>query len=237
MTGLIQILRSFTKSTALAAGLGATLALGAPMIASAQGGGGVVQADHGHGRGHGRGFGHRRGGGMMAHRFERMSAELGLTDAQQQQIRAVFQQARQERQALRQQAPEQRGQAMRELHQRVRDQIQGILTPAQQAQARALRAQHGEARGEHRIERMRERLGLTPEQETQIRGIFEGARNEREQIRQSQLAPEARQRMMQALGQRTRDAMRQVLTPAQQQQMQQHMGRHRHGRGFGGQAR
>lgn len=221
MTGLIDLLRSMNR-WALAAGLGATLAVGAPMVASAQDFGGA-HAEHGH---HGRGMGARH--------FARMASELGLTPAQETQIRTIMQQARAEGRALREQTPAgQRGQAMRQLHERVRNQIRGVLTPEQQARAVALRQQHAAERGERRIERMRERLSLTPSQEAQIRGIFENARAQRAAIaQQGQPGSEAQRNAMRSLRQRTHEAVRDVLTPDQQALLDQH-GRGHHGRGFG----
>lgn len=221
MNGLLTLFRSMNR-WALAAGLGAALGLGAPMIASAQDDAGVMGAERG--RGHGRGH-HGRG---MRHRFGRMAEELGLTPAQQEQVRGVMSRAREERRALRDLPPEQRGPAMRQMRQRTRGQLEQILTPEQQTRARALRQQHGEQRMGRRLEHMRERLGLSPAQEARIRAIFERARAERQRIAAGTAAGQARHDALSALRTRTRDAMRNVLTPEQQARLGNGRG---HGRG------
>lgn len=208
MNGLISLFRSLNRYT-LAAGLGASLALAGPALASAQDDGGAPSCEgrRGHRGGH-----HGRHGG--AH-FGRMAGELGLTDAQQARMRNVMAEAREERALLRELAPEERRAAAQALHERIRGQMEAILTPEQRARAEALRAQHREERGERRLERMQERLGLSASQAAQVRTILERSHAQREQIRASGEGREA----MRALRERTQSAIRGVLTPAQQSQL------------------
>ena len=79
MNGLISLFRSLNRYT-LAAGLGASLALAGPALASAQDDGGAPSCE---GR---RGHGHR--GHHRCMHFGRMAGELGLTDAQQARMRS-----------------------------------------------------------------------------------------------------------------------------------------------------
>jgi len=222
MTGLLTFFRSMNRF-ALVAGLGASVALGGPALASAQDDGGAYAREH---RGH-----HRRGG---AH-FGRMAGELGLTAAQQQQMRSVMAQAREERQALRELPPEERRAAAREMRQRMRAEMQAILTPEQQERARELRAEHRERRFERRIERMQERLGLSDQQASQVRGILERSQAQRARIRESSQSREDAREAMRALHQRTQNAIRGVLTPEQAAELESmREGRRGHGRRGGG---
>ena len=149
----------------------AVMLLGAPMLASAQ---------QGHGRGRLR--------------------ELGLSDAQIQQIRAIRAQGRAQ------------GQRRRE----TRHQIARILTPEQRQAVHAMR-------GERRMARMTERLGLSPTQGQQIAAIRTRAHTERDAIAQrtEPRSPE-RRTAMQALRERTRASVDAILTPEQQALRGQH---------------
>ncbi|MCZ7681485.1 MAG: Spy/CpxP family protein refolding chaperone [Sandaracinaceae bacterium] len=167
-----------------------------PLLASAQDDGGVAAERRGHGRAgmgrHGRGHhgpGHHGRG--MAHRFGRMADELGLSEAQREQVRTVMARVRDEHRAARDLPPEERRAAMQQARERVRGQLEQILTPAQRARAEALRVQHGAERIDRRIEHMTERLGLTPAQQGRIRGILERAQAERLRILAGNAAGEA----------------------------------------------
>lgn len=73
------------------------------------------------------------------HMRDRMGQELGLTDAQREQMRAIHEEYRERMQALR-----------AERHER----IQAILTPEQRQQM----AEHHERMQERRVERMEQRM-------------------------------------------------------------------------------
>ncbi len=205
MNGLISLFRSINRYT-LAAGLGASLALAGPALASAQDDGGAPAFEGRRGHGH---RGHHRG-----MHFGRMAGELGLTEAQQARMRNVMAEAREERQLLRELAPEERRAAAQALHERIRGQMQAILTPEQRARAEARRAEHRERRGERRLERMQERLDLSASQATQVRTILERSQAQRAELRAS-----GDREAMRALRERTQSAIRGVLTPAQQSQL------------------
>lgn len=217
MTGLSHVFRAFNRF-ALVAGLGASLALGAPLLAHAQDDGGRYAREHRQ---------HRRGGGH----FARMGDELGLTAQQREQMRNVMQQARAERASLRELPREQRRVAARELRQRTRARMQSILTPEQQARAQQLRAERRERRGERRIARMQERLGLSDQQASQVRGILERSKAERQRIRESSQTREEAREAMRALHERTQNAIRGVLTPEQASELDA-MRDSRRGRGW-----
>lgn len=225
MNGLLTLFRSMNR-VALAAGLGAMLGLGSPLLASAQDDGGIsAERGRGHGRAgmgrHGRGR-HGHHGRGMAHGLGRMADELGLSEAQREQVRAVMSRARDEHRAARELPPEQRRAAMQQARERVRGQLDQILTPAQRARAEALRTQHGAERAERRVQHMTERLGLTPAQQGRVRAILERARAERERIMAGNAAGDARRQALEGLRTRTRTQIRAVLTPEQQARMPEH---------------
>lgn len=87
-------------------------------------------------------------------RMERMSEQLNLTETQQEQIRAILDEQRQQRDAQRA---------------AVRERIDAVLTPEQLAQ----RDQRMEERQTRRLDRMAERLDLTAEQQDAMAALMQ----------------------------------------------------------------
>lgn len=147
-------MKKFTTAVAVTI-LGATIAFAAP-------------------HGYGRGEGHGKRGGFG----EKFAQELGLTDAQKEQIKAIkrasreenkafFEQARATREqfhaakkandtatmeSLKATAESQRAQ-MKQIRDAEKAKIASVLTPDQNAKWQALRAQRQAERGEHRHNR------------------------------------------------------------------------------------
>jgi Spy/CpxP family protein refolding chaperone len=94
------------------------------------------------------------GSAFTDQRLERMTERLGLSAEQQAQVRTILDEQRAARDLQRQ-----------ETHQR----IDAVLTEAQRAQ----RDQFIQARLDRRLDRMVERLDLTPDQTDQIRAIMQ----------------------------------------------------------------
>ncbi|KAA6184471.1 pilus assembly protein [Thiohalocapsa marina] len=86
-------------------------------------------------------------------RLQAMTQQLNLTEAQQTELRALFEQHAQRRAAERQ---------------ALREQVDALLTDAQRQQRDARMQQ----RVERRISRMTQRLDLTPDQAQQLHALF-----------------------------------------------------------------
>ena len=159
------------------------------------------------------------GGAPRAHHGRRghgrrLMEALELSPQQREQLRAIRTEARE--------AWAQGGHARGE-RRAVRQRIMQVLTPEQQAELVSMRATH-------RLERMSERLDLTPAQGQRIATIREQAHQERLGIaQQTQPGSEERRSAMQALRARTQASVRSVLTAEQQQRIEQHRA-HRRGR-------
>lgn len=168
--------------------------------------------------------------------MRRMAAELELTDAQREQIREIFQEARGQRgeRARGERARGERGAMRRQIHER----IQAVLTPEQRQRAQELRAERGQQRLDRRIERMTERLALTERQQQQVRSIMQNAHMQGRILReQGADDPASAREATRGLRERTQAAIRSVLNAEQQSQldeMRARRGERRgHGRGHG----
>ncbi|MEC7524826.1 MAG: Spy/CpxP family protein refolding chaperone [Myxococcota bacterium] len=203
MNSILDILKPL-KSFALAGGLAAAVGMAAP-IASAQSADAEVSESRGH---------HHRGRRARHHRGRRMAAELNLTDAQRAQLREYRESARPRMQAAREAGDRE---AMRALHREMRERFQSVLTPEQRERAQELRREHAQRRIDRRVERMTERLELSATQQQQVRGILQGAAQQRRALHeQARLDGEAPREAMQALRERTRTQVQSVLTSEQQ---------------------
>ncbi len=182
---------------------------------------------------------HRMGGMHDGQRgFERMAQELNLTDQQKTQIQNIFQTQRQQAQAIRQDAsltPEQRQDKLKQLRESTHQQITGVLTPEQQQKFQQLRAQH-QGMGRGRMGRGEAgpggmgplaRLNLTSDQKAKIQPILQSQHQQVQAVRQdSSLTPEQKQAKIRDIRKTTRTQIDALLTPDQQQQLQQ-MWQHR----------
>lgn len=123
-----RIASTLVLAAALALPTGAALAQGAPDAAPRPGrGGGRPQRDFGE---------------HLEQRLQRMTQELGLSAAQQAQIRQIFAEARQRRQALRPQGGEptvETRRAMMQLRWDLQDRVHAVLTQQQRDRMRQMR--------------------------------------------------------------------------------------------------
>lgn len=173
--------------------------------------------------------------GKFSGRRGRWMAELGLTDAQKEQLRAAVREFREQRQALiedgRVDDPALR-EKLKELRRQHRERMQAILTEEQrqklQAQREQRRQRFAEARAlrtERVASRMAEELGLTAEQQSQIQAILENAgekmQETRSALRESGAGKEAAREQIRQLREETRAAIEAVLTPEQLENWQQ----------------
>ncbi|MEZ4329205.1 MAG: Spy/CpxP family protein refolding chaperone [Polyangiales bacterium] len=190
-------------------------------------------------RGHGpRGEGRRGGRGHgHGHRADVMR-QLDLSEAQQAQLRTIRQETRAQAEGLRERGDHD---GLRALHEAARQRMEAVLTPAQRQRAESLRTQ---ARTEHmtrRVAHLRESLGLSDAQATRVQRVFEQAAARRQATPRGG-TPEARRAAHQAEREAVEQELRQILTPAQVQQLEaeraNHQGRRGHrgprGRGQGG---
>lgn len=120
----------------------------------------------------------RKAHGARGHRnpeqkIERMTADLGLSDVQAQQIRQIFADSQAERKALRESdKTTEIGEALSILHAHKHARIDAVLTPAQRERAATLRIERREAWIDQRVASMTDRLSLRAEQVPQIREIL-----------------------------------------------------------------
>jgi periplasmic protein CpxP/Spy len=167
--------------------------------------------------------------------IDAMAQQLNLNDQQKTQIQGIFQTQRQQAQAIRQDTsltPEQKQEKLKALRASTHQQVEGVLTPEQQQQMKQLRAQHegmgkgmgGAANGMGPLSR----LNLTPDQRAKIEPIMKSTREQAQAVRNdTSLTPEQKQAKMREIHQGAMAQVKSLLTPEQQQQMQnwrQHRG-------------
>ncbi len=187
--------RRFITRTAAVAGLVVGLS-SAPLVTAAQSPDSSETTAREGRRG---GDGHyRRGHHRRARRALRALRELDLSDNQRAQVRAILETSRERAEELRSAGP---GPETREqlhaLRQETRALIHEVLTPAQRTELAQKRAEHLN----RRLERMTERLSLSPAQAQEIRGILEAGHQAGQPRRQ------------------LRRQIEQILTPEQREQL------------------
>ena len=173
--------------------------------------------------------------GQRARGPERAFQQLNLTADQQSQLKQLMQEQRTQMQALRSNtslSPEQRQQQIKQLREANHQKVMGVLTPDQQAQWKQMRQQHrGRAMAFNRGRRMGglQSLNLSQQQKDQIKPIFQSTRQQVQALRaDSSLTPEQRRAKVKEIRQSQQAQLRAILTPEQQQQLQQ-MRHHRRG--------
>jgi Spy/CpxP family protein refolding chaperone len=166
----------------------------------------------------------RHGGG-----FERMAQQLNLSDQQKTQIQGFKQAERQQAASIKDNAsltPEQKREQFKQLRQSTRQQVLGVLTPEQQQQMNALREQHKGMRGGMGP---MARLNLTDDQRAKIQPILQSSQQQAQAVRgDTTLSQEQKQAKLREIHQGAMSQVKSLLTPEQQQQMQewrQHRGR------------
>jgi Spy/CpxP family protein refolding chaperone len=229
-------MKRFLISAALST---AIVAAGIPAVAqttnnSPNGTGGATQSDSAKAYGH---RGHH--GGDMG---QRIAQKLNLTQQQQDQLKPIFEKQREQAKAIKQDtslSADQKKQKFDALRQDTQTQLNSVLTPEQQQQWAQMKAQHQEHKGERGEKmggaRLAEKLNLSQQQQDQLKPIMEKQREQAKAIWQdNSLSQDQKKQKMQALHQDTRTQMNAILTPEQQQQMQQmrqNFKQHRHGQG------
>ena len=121
--------------------------------------------------------------------------------------------------------PEQQASA-RTIFQGARTAALGVLTPAQQQQWKK-DAAHLRQHGQQRREKMMKSLNLTADQQARMKAIHSDARAQAQSIRKDgTLSKDEQNTRLMNLRQETRQKMHDVLTPAQQAQMQAFRAQH-----------
>jgi protein CpxP len=173
-----------------------------------------------------RGFHHGDG-------FKHIAQKLNLTQQQQDQLKPIFEKQHQQVRAIRQDtslSQDQKKQKIDALHQDMQTQMNAVLTPAQQQQWAQMKAQGKQKMGA----RMAKKLNLSAQQQEQLKPIFQKRHEQAKAIWQDNaLTKDQKKEKMQALRQQTKTQMDAVLTPEQQQQLQQ-MRQNRRGHRHGG---
>ncbi len=160
--------------------------------------------------------------------------QLNLTADQKSKVQSILQSERTQVQALRGNASlsdEQKKQQVRELRKTDHEQLLAVLTPEQQAQLKQMHKQGGR-RAAFNAGRRFQALNLTAEQKTQLQPIFQSTREQMQALRNdTSLTPEQKHEKMQQIRQNQMSQMKSILTPEQQQQLQQWRGRRMHKNG------
>jgi Spy/CpxP family protein refolding chaperone len=224
------------KRALISAALGAAMiAAGIPVIAQTAttpqtGTNGATQSDSAKPYGH---RGHRGGHQMMIQK-------LNLSQQQQDQLKPIFEKQREQAKAIKQDTSlneEQKKQKFDALRQGTQTQVNAVLTPEQQQQWAQMKEQGKQHMGERRGNmgaRMAEKLNLSQQQQDQLKPIMEKQRAQAKAIWQdNSLSQDQKREKMQALHQESQTQINAILTPEQQQQMQQmrqNFKQHRHGR-------
>jgi len=102
---------------------------------------------------------------------------LGLTADQKQKLHDIRTQAADKAAIIRNDAsltPDQKKQQLQALHEQTKQQTNAVLTPDQQAKAAQMHEQG--------MQKMKQRLGLTDQQEQQLKNLWAQARTQREQV-------------------------------------------------------
>ncbi|HWR17867.1 MAG TPA: hypothetical protein VN577_23765 [Terriglobales bacterium] len=212
--------RVFVSAVLSAALLTATVPLMAQNATTGGQGGNTTM-----GPGAGKGMHGRHGQGNQ---LQMMAKKLNLTQQQQDQLKPIFEQTRQQAQAIKNDSTltqQQKQEKLKALRENTHSQVQTILTPEQQQQMSQMREQRMERMKGARQQmgqRIAQKLNLTQQQQDQLKPIMDKQREQMQAIRtDSALTQAQKQEKMQALRQDTQTQVNAILTPEQQQQWQQ----------------
>ena len=162
----------------------------------------------------------------------RMFQGLDLTDDQRSKVQTILQGERSQIQALRSNTSltdDQRKQQARQLRRTDHQQLLAILTPEQQAKMKQLHQQRRGRQASFNAGRRFQALNLSEQQKAQMAPIFQSTRQQMQALRSdSSLTPEQKRERMKEIRQNQMAQMKSILTPEQQQQMQQMRGRRFH---------
>jgi Spy/CpxP family protein refolding chaperone len=161
----------------------------------------------------------------------RMFQGLNLTEDQKAKVQALFQGERTQVQAIRSNtglSEEQKKQQVHELRKSNHEQLLALLTPEQQAQMKQTR-RHAGHKAAFNAGRRFQALNLTAEQKTQLQPLFQSTRQQMQALRaDTSLTPEQKREKMKEIRQNQMAQMKSILTPEQQQQLQQRRGHRMH---------
>ena len=162
----------------------------------------------------------------------RIFQQLDLTADQRAKVQSILQSERSQVQALRSNTSltnEQKKQQIRELRKTDHQQLLSVLTPEQQAKLKQLHSEHKGRSAGFRAGRGFQALNLTEQQKEQLKPVFQTTRQQMQALRSdTTLTAEQRREKMKEIRQSEMTQMKSILTPEQQQQLQQMRGRHMH---------
>lgn len=163
---------------------------------------------------------------------ERMFQGLNLSEDQRAKVQTILQGQHSQIQALRSNTSlteEQKKQQARELRQANHQQLLAVLTPEQQAKMKQFNGQRMGRHAAFNAGRRFQALNLTDQQKSQLKPVFESTRQQMQALRSdTTLTPDQKREKIQQIRQNQMAQMKSILTPEQQQQMQQMRGRHMH---------
>ncbi len=150
---------------------------------------------------------------------------LNLTDDQRTKVQSILQNERSQVQAVRNNTSltdEQKKQQIHDLRNTDHQQLLAILTPEQQAQLKQLHAERNGRGAAFKAGRGFQALNLTDQQKQQLQPVFQSTRQQMQALRSdTTLTPEQKHEKMKAIRQNEMTQLKSILTPEQQQQLQQ----------------
>ena len=184
-------------------------------------------------------------GGRFRKRGEHIAKELGLTDDQKAQMKALGEEQKAAADAVRADASltdDLKKQKVKQIRQDFKAKRESLLTPDQKKKADEMRANFEEHRAGDRQgrgaggppgERMSKELGLSAEQQTQMQAIGQEQRVAADAVRaDASLTPEQKKEKMTQLWQEFKAKRQALLTPEQrtkaESMKEQFRGHHRH---------
>jgi Spy/CpxP family protein refolding chaperone len=156
------------------------------------------------------------------------AGKLNLTPEQKKQLRELHQTARDQAAIIRHDnklSAEEKMAKLHELRAATRDKMKTVLTPEQQ--------QAWAARREARRAKMAAKLGLTDDQQSKLKDLFQSAREQRKGVLTSAtLTNEEKLAQLKQLRETQKAQLATILTPDQMQKFREmRKGHHQHGRG------
>ncbi len=140
---------------------------------------------------------------------------LNLTPDQQAKLKPIFQQQRQQVQAIRRDqnlTPREKQSKIRALRQDTQAQVNALLTPDQQQRLAGIQARR------HPLQA----LNLTPDQQAKLKPLFQQQRQQVQAVRRDpDLTPRQKRAKVREIRQNAQAEVRSLLTPEQQQRLQQ----------------
>lgn len=158
--------------------------------------------------------------------------QLDLTADQRAKVQSILQSERSQVQAVRSNTSlteEQKKQQIHELRKSDHQQLLSVLTPEQQAKLKQLHSEH-KGRGQaFKAGRGLQALNLTEQQKEQLKPVFQSTRQQMQALRtDTTLTAEQKREKMKEIRQNQMAQMKSILTPEQQQQLQQMRGQRMH---------